>query len=135
MGQGLRFWRVENYQHAKNLYEQAGVKHKERVNQIKEVIQKYRLALESENISQMKNLRTDFTQLDENRWSQFFKAVNNLQVEISIGKISFQQRDANTQLDIKFNYSGADMSGNGNKWEMYFFKAASGWRISRISEG
>lgn len=123
---------VEGFRKAKDLYEQARAKHQKRVVDINNIIEKYRLALQNKNIQGMKNLRSNFSKQEEDRWMQFFKVANNLKAQFSVNAFHFQQNSASASLAVHLEFSGTKNSAN---WEMQFSEAGSGWIISKISEG
>lgn len=125
---------LASYQKAERLYRQAQAKHNDSVKQIQSIIEKYRLALESRDIQQMMNLHSNLTKQDQERWSQFFKTVNDLQVEFSVKSIRFMQEIASSTVAVRLVYSGAKSSGTWVNWEMHFSETPSGWIISNISE-
>jgi hypothetical protein len=123
---------IENFRKAKDLYAQAKTKHQKRVVNINNIIQKYRLALQNKNIQEMKNLRSNFSKQEEERWTQFFNVANNLKAQFSVNSFRFQQNSATASLDVHLEFSG---SKNSAIWEMQFAETGTGWIISKISEG
>jgi tetratricopeptide (TPR) repeat protein len=122
----------ENFMKAKNLYEQAKTDHQQRVKEVNNIIQKYRLALQNKNIQEMKDLSPNFSKQDEKRWNQFFDVANNLSAQFSINSLRFQQNSASASLGVLLEFSGTKSSAN---WEMQFAETGKGWFISKISEG
>ena len=122
----------ENFMKAKNLYEQAKTDHQQRVKEVNGVIQKYRLALQNENIQEMKNLSPNFSKEDEKRWNQFFDVANNLNAQFTVNSLHLEQNSASASVGVLLEFSGTKSLVN---WEMQFAETERGWIISKISEG
>lgn len=123
---------IESFRKAKELYEQARTKHQKRVVDINNIIQRYRLALQNKNIQEMKNLCSNFSKQDEDRWTRFFEVANNLKAQFSVNAFHFQQNSADASLAVHLEFSGTKNSAN---WEMRFSETETGWIISKIREG
>lgn len=121
-----------NFMKAKDLYEQAKKDHQQRIKDVNNIIQKYRLALQSKNIQEMKNLHPNFGKQDEKRWTQFFDVANNLSAQFSINSLHLQQNSASASVGVILEFSGTRSSAN---WQMQFAETGSNWIISKISEG
>jgi len=126
---------LENLQKAHDLFQQAQTTHKENVEQVNGIIQKYRSALERKDIQQIMNLWPGINQREREGLSQFFRAVENLRADFSTESITFSRNTAIALLNVRMVYSGAEGSGKLNNWEMEFSKTSSGWVISTISHG